>query len=133
LAAAVVPDSDDDDVPDASVHPAVPSRAASPELISPSQPGPLAARQTRVTSSHQEGLDAPYDVVIALFPSDLWRVAFNRTLSWDLPKKKQMLKLVYTLQTGMSAIFNGNDIALVTYRLRLILPAVPARRAIDDG
>jgi hypothetical protein len=100
----VVPDSDDDDVPDASVHPAVPSRAASPELISPSQPGPLAARQTRVTSSHQEGLDAPYDVVIALFPSDLWRVAFNRTLSWDLPKKKQMLKLAHTSNGDVSYI-----------------------------
>ena len=90
VAAAVVPDSDDDD---ASVHLAIPSRAASPELISPSQPGPRVARQTRVTSSHQAGLDAPYDVVIALFPSDLWRVAFDRTFSWDLPKKKQMCSL----------------------------------------
>jgi hypothetical protein len=72
-------------------------------------------------------------VVIALFPSDLWRVAFDRTLSWDLPKKKQMLKLVHTSQTGMSAIFNGNDVALLTYRLRLLLPAVPAGRAIEDG
>ena len=91
-----LPYSDDDDVSDDSVHLAEPSRAPSPELICPSQPGLRAARQARVTSSHQEGLHAPYGVVIALFPSDLWRVAFVRTLSWDLPKKKQMLKLVYT-------------------------------------
>ena len=83
-----LPYSDDDDVSDDSVHLAEPSRAPSPELICPSQPGLRAARQTRVTSSHQEGLHAPYGVVIALFPSDLWRVAFDRTLSWRLAQEK---------------------------------------------
>jgi len=131
-AAAVVPDSEDDE-PDASVHPDVPSRASSPEIISSSQPGPRATRPTRAASSHQEGCDASYDVVVALFPSDLWRVAFDRTLSWDLPKKKQMSKLASTSPTGMSAIFNGNDVALLTYRLRLLLPAVPVGRALVDG
>ena len=44
-----------------------------------------------------------------------------------------MSKLVHTSHTGMSAIFNGNDVALLTYRLRLLLPAVPVGRAVEDG
>lgn len=49
------------------------------------------------------------------------------------PRNKQMSKLVSTSQTGMSALFNGHDGALLTYRLRLLLPAVPVGRAIEDG
>ena len=42
-------------------------------------------------------------------------------------------KLVSTSPTGMSAVFNGNDVALLTYRLRLLLPAVSVGRALVDG
>lgn len=69
---------------------------------------------------------------MALLPTS-YRAVFDRSTNWNLEQKRRILKLVSSPFSTSSFLFQGNDVALFTFRICLNLNGPAVGRAEEDG